>query len=178
MSCHQRTIRDHAHRQVCNEAGGVDDGPWEDSSDDAEETAKSQERPVAHTSRAERRKQFAKEVLELIGGNDVQQAHVLKVLRAVKAYYGPSLQPGNVCPDSMYMLKKHAGYTPSKSTNLLPVCTLDHPNLATTSTCATCSASLHTCWPRRMVHLNIVERFGRLMDIPLVVKAFQNAVVR
>ena len=178
MSCHQRTIRDHAHRQVCNEAGGVDDGPWEDSSDDAEETAKSQERPVAHTSRAERRKQFAKEVLELIGGNDVQQAHVLKVLRAVKAYYGPSLQPGNVCPDSMYMLKKHAGYTPSKSTNLLPVCALDHPNLAEANTCATCFAALHTRWPRRMVHLNIVERFSRLMAIPLVAKAFQYAVVR
>ena len=178
MSCHQRTIRDHAHSQVCNEAGVVEDGPWEDSSDDAEETAKSQERPVAQISRAERRKQFAKEVLELIGGNDVQQAHVLKVLRAVKVYYGPCLSPVNECPDSMYMLKKHAGYTPSQSTALLPVCAHDHPNLATASTCATCGADLHTRWPRRMVHLNIVDRFGRLMSIPMVAKAFQYAVDR
>ena len=108
----------------------------------------------------------------------MQQAHVLKVLRAVKVYYGPSLGPDNECPDSMYMLKKHAGYTPSKATALLPVCTQDHPNVAEASACATCGASLHTRWPRRMVHLDIVERLGRLMSIPLVGKAFQYAVDR
>ena len=152
----------------------------EDSSDDEAEVRESKERAVVRVPEGDRQRQFAQEVLELIGGNDVQQAHVLKVLRAVKVYYGPCLSPGNECPDSMYMLKKHAGYTPSQSTALLPVCAHDHPNLATASTCAipTCGAELHTRWPRRMVHLNIVERFGRLMSIPTVAKAFQYAVDR
>ena len=150
----------------------------EDSSDDEAEVRESKERAVVCVPEEDRRRQFAKEVLELIGGNDVQQAHVLKVLRAVKVYYGPCLSPGNECPDSMYMLKKHAGYTPSQSTALLPVCAHDPPNLVTASTCATCGADLHTRWPRRMVHLNIVDRFGRLMSIPMVAKAFQYAVDR
>ena len=177
-------IKKHKHHRAGGVANDVPaDAPEDhghDSSDSEDEVEESRTRTVAHVSASERRKQFAKEVLELIGGNDVQQAHVLKVLRAVKVFYGPSLGPELVCPDSMYMLKKHAGYTPSKATGLIPVCALDHPNLAAASTCATpgCGADLHTRWPRRMVHLNIVERFGRLMSIPLVAEAFQYACSR
>lgn len=123
-------------------------------------------------SGAARLQQFSKEILEFIGANDVNQTHVIKILRTVRAHFGPCSETGIVCPVTMWKLKKHAGYSASKGTTLLRLCAEDHPNPADSTTCATCALPLHTRWPRRMVHLDIVERMSRLMSVAPVAQAF------
>jgi hypothetical protein len=124
---------------------------------------------------ASRLQQFSKEILEFIGANDVNQTHVIKILRTVRAHFGPCAETGIECPATLYSLKKHAGYTASNGTVLLRLCAQDHPNPADASYCATCDLPLHTRWPRRMVHIDIAERLGRLMSVQAIAKSFMYA---
>ena len=57
----------------------------------------------------ERLRQFSKEILEFIGANDVNQTHVIKILRTVRAHLGRCSETGIVCPVTLYTLKKHDG---------------------------------------------------------------------
>ena len=126
-------------------------------------------------SGAERLRQFSKEILEFIGANDVNQTHVIKILRTVRAHLGRCSETGIVCPVTLYTLKKHAGYTPSAGTSLLRLCTQDHPNLPDAANCSTCTSKVLTRWPRRMVYVDVVDRLTRLMAVAAIAKAFQYA---
>ena len=144
--------------------------------EDASDADVGEEQPIVKAvSGAERLQQFSKEILEFIGANDVNQTHVIKILRTVRAHFGPCSETGIVCPVTLYNLKKHAGYTASKGTTLLRLCAQDHPNPAAGATCSTCALPLHTRWPRRMVHIALAERLSRLMSVVTIAKAFMYA---
>ena len=147
----------------------AEEAPVIDSSDEEVMDAHAPARP---RSGPERLRQFSKEILEFIGANDVNQTHVIKILRTVRAHFGPCSETGIVCPVTLYNLKKHAGYSASKGTVLLRLCAKDHPNPSDSTTCATCALSLEQRWPRRMVHIDIVDRLSRLMSVPAVAQAF------
>ena len=144
----------------------------EDASD--EDVVEEQSTGTARTG-PQRLQQFSKEILEFIGANDVNQTHVLKILRTVRAHFGPCSETGIVCPVTLWKLKKHAGYTASRGTTLLRLCAQDHPNPASNATCSTCTMPLNTRWPRRMVHIDLAERLSRLMSVAPVARAFMYA---
>ena len=121
-----------------------------DVRDSSDATDCEEHEPAKRRSGAERLQQFSKEILEFIGANDVNQTHVIKILRTVRAHLGRCSETGIVCPVTLYTLKKHAGYTPSTGTSLLRLCAKDHPNLPDAANCAKCDMQLVTRWPRRM----------------------------
>jgi hypothetical protein len=165
-----KRVRGHASS---DEDKSVDVPGVDASGGDSTEEDVVDEQPCAKAgSGAERLRQFSKEILEFIGANDVNQTHVLKILRTVRAHFGACSETGIVCPVTLYNLKKHAGYSASHGTTLLRLCAQDHPNPAESATCSTCAIPLHTRWPRRMVHLDIVERLSRLMSVAPVAQAF------
>ena len=123
--------------------------------------------------------QFSRAILELIGANNVKQTHVLAVLREVRKRFGPCSHTGNVVPDTMWLLKKHANYRQSgQGAQVIPVCKNDHPGDRDAQNCAQCGVTLLTRWPRQMVSLDIQDRITRFMAVPECAKAFLYAAER
>ncbi len=145
---HRGTVNKHARMTgdlPCVFRHHPDESPLADALDSSDEEASDADELPPRTdehSGSARVQQFSKEILELIGSNDVNQTHVLKVLRAVHKYFGRSMEPGVACPATLYSLKKMAGYNPTKAVVLLPLCGKDHPNADGAAVCVECSATL------------------------------------
>ena len=123
----------------------------------------------------EKEKQFSREVLELMGSNDVQQTHILKVLAIASRFYDGV--EGEPMPTTVWHLKKKAGYVASSSTAVHPVCVNDHAHSPGVTTCH-CGLSLVTRWPRGIVVPDVAERVRRMFAQPDIAKAFLYATTR
>jgi hypothetical protein len=121
--------------------------------------------------------QFSREILEMIGSNDTQQSHVLKVLKIASRYY--TNQAGQRMPTSMWKMKKHSHYKPSNTTRIHPVCAVDHPSKPGTTTCPPpCGLTLLTRWPRGLVLPDLADRLLRMFAQPVIAEAFLYASTR
>ena len=127
------------------------------------------------SDREGKEKQFSREILELMGSNDVRQTHILKVLAIASRFYGGV--EGEPMPTTIWHLKKKAGYVPSTSTVVHPVCGNDHVHRFGTTRCH-CGLTLMTRWPRGIVVPDVGDRVRRMFAQPKIAEAFLYATTR